>query len=272
MSVDPEAVADLLRQVASEEILPRFQSLARHEVSEKEGGEIVTVADVAVERFLERRFRDLLPGSRVVGEEGAAEDPAVLDLLAGADPVWLIDPVDGTNNFAHGRPCFAVMVALVEAREIVAAWIYDLPAGRMVIAESGGGAWLDGRRMRVSRVADPAAADVRNLRGTLHAGRMASPEVARQVAARRDRLNTLRSLHCAGAEYLRLAAGETDFTLYTRMMPWDHAPGLLIHREAGGHGRTFDDRPYDPARRDTPGLLMAPDPESWRALRAVLFD
>ena len=245
MSIDPEAVADLLRQVAGEEILPRFRSLASHEVSEKDGGELVTVADVAAERFLDHRFREMLPGSTVVGEEGAAENPAVLELLAGPDPVWLIDPVDGTNNFAHGRPCFAVMVALVRAGDLLAAWIHDLPAGRMALAEAGGGAWLDGQRLRVSRGRDPD-----EMRGTLHAGRFASPEMARRVEARRGRLNTLRSLHCAGAEYLRLAAGETDFTLYTRMMPWDHAPGVLIHREAGGHGRTLDDRAYDPARRD----------------------
>ena len=274
MLVDPDAVTRLLREVAVQEILPRFQSLARHEVREKKGGELVTVADVAAERFLERRLRALLPGSEVVGEEAVAETPAVLDLLAGGGPVWLVDPIDGTGNFARGRPCFAVMVALVRASELLAAWIHDPVSDRTAVADSGGGAWMSGRRLRAAPGVPPGVppgADIDAMRGTLHAGSFATPEMARHIQKRRHRVQTVPTLRCAGAEYLRLAAGETHFSLFTKMMPWDHAPGVLIHREAGGHGRTLDDSPYDPARRDARGLLLAPDPEAWQALHTTLF-
>ena len=82
----------------------------------------------------------------------------------------------------------------------------------------------------------------------------------------------MKSLRCAGAEYLRLAAGETHFSLFTRLMPWDHVPGVLLHREAGGTALCFDGTPYAASRYRELGLLMAPDPDSWEALRHVLLD
>ena len=267
MSIDPESVARIFEEVAAEEVLPRFRNLADHEVSHKDRGEPVTVADVASEKALSRRLCELLPGARVVGEEGTAKDPRLLELLAGDDPVWVIDPIDGTGNFASGRACFAVMGALVERRRIVAAWIHDPIVGRTAIAEAGGGAWMSGRRLSVA-----APSGLAEMRGTLHAGQFASPDMKQHIQERRGRLNTLPSLRCAGAEYLRLASGESHFSLFTKMMPWDHAPGVLIHAEAGGHGRTLDGAEYDPARRDAKGLLLTQDAASWQALNAALFD
>src|SRR3546814_6401895 len=78
----------------------------------------------------------------------------------------------------------------------------------------------------------------------------------------------MKSLRCAGAEYLRLAAGETHFSLFTRLMPWDHVPGTLLHSEAGGIALCFDGTPYKATRWRETGLLMAPDRQSWDALHA----
>src|SRR3546814_12209795 len=81
----------------------------------------------------------------------------------------------------------------------------------------------------------------------------------------------MKSLRCAGAEYLRLAAGETHFSLFTRLMPWDHVPGTLLHSEAGGIALCFDGTPYKATRWRETGLLMAPDRPSWDALHATLL-
>lgn len=266
MPIDPETVTRFVEETAAEEILPRFRRLADHEVREKEGGELVTAADVASEARLTRLLRDLLPGSQVVGEEAVAERPEVLDLLRGSDPVWLIDPVDGTANFAAGRRTFAVMVALVDKGTINAAWIHEPSLEQTAVAERGSGAWIGDRRLR-------AAVDVplSDLRGTLHAGTFGGPELRRRVQQVRESIGAIPSLRCAGAEYVRLAAGELHYTLFTKMMPWDHAPGVLLFSEAGGRARTFDRQLYDPSRRDTPGLLLAPDEASWELLHDVLF-
>ena len=240
MPVDLDTVATILEEVAAEEVLPRFRKLRDHEVRAKEGGELVTVADLAAEAQIERRLRDLLPGSRVVGEEAVAEDPGLLDLLESEDDwIWVVDPIDGTGNFAGGTPVFAVMAGLVRRGETVAAWIHDPVGGRTATAERGAGAWLNGRRLKLA--APPPFAD---LRGTLHAGTFAPPAMVRQVQARRARVGAIKSLRCAGWEYLRLAGGEMQFSLFTKLMPWDHVPGALIYQEAGGLARTLDGAPY----------------------------
>ncbi len=284
MSIDPATVKRFIEETAAEEIMPRFRRLADHEIRAKEGGELVTAADIASEARLTRLLQDYLPGSLVVGEEAAAERPELLELLQGADPVWLIDPVDGTGNFAAGRPTFAVMVALVEKGTILASWIHEPSLERTAVAEAGSGAWIGDERLRAA-----APVPLSDMRGTLHAGSFGGPELRRRVEAARKRLGAIPSLRCAGAEYVRLAAGslhyglfpekaaesndsgEFHYTLFTKMMPWDHAPGVLLFTEAGGLARTFDRRVYDPARRDTPGLLMAPDKSSWEELYEVLL-
>lgn len=283
MSFDLETVKRFVEETAAEVIMPLFRRLADHEVREKEGGEVVTAADIASEERLTRLLQDHLPGSRVVGEEAAAERPEVLEQVRGEDPVWLIDPVDGTGNFAAGRRTFAVMVALVRKGDILASWIHEPNLERTAMAEAGGGAWIGDQRLSAA-----AAVPLSDMRGTLHGG-MGHPDLRRRIQQVRDSIGAIPSLSCAGAEYVRLAAGkmhyslfpdrvierrapgEVHYTLFTKMMPWDHAPGVLLFTEAGGRARTFDRQVYDPARRDTPGLLMAPDEASWEALHEVLL-
>jgi fructose-1,6-bisphosphatase/inositol monophosphatase family enzyme len=246
--------------------LPRFQALADHEIEEKVAGELVTVVDVAVENLLTARLQDLLPGSLVVGEEAVHAEPALMEQVTADAPVWIIDPIDGTRNFAHGRETFAIMVALAQGGESEAAWILEPVSGRFGVAERGSGAWMGGRRLRVAAPDTPA-----RMTGSLHASSYAPKELARRVDRRRDRVKAVKSLRCAGAEYLRLAAGETHFSLFTRLMPWDHVPGTLLHTEAGGTALCFNGTPYKAGRYRELGLLMAPDQVSWDALHETLL-
>src|SRR5713226_9430960 len=102
MLVDSETVERLIAEIAAEEVMPRFEKLEAGDVSEKSPGDLVTIADVATEHRLTPALIDLLPGSLVVGEEAAAAEPAVLGRLDGDDPVWRVDPIDGTVNYAAG--------------------------------------------------------------------------------------------------------------------------------------------------------------------------
>jgi len=265
MQPDIDRITRLLEEAAAEEIVPRFRSLADGEIRRKQGGEVVTVADEATEARLSVALGDLMPGSTVVGEEAVAGDPSVLERLSEDRPVWVIDPVDGTANFANGIGVFAVMLAFLREGEIRAAWIHDPLGDRTAVAEAGEGAWMAGRRLAVA-----GPKPLAEMRGTLHASQYATPEMARQVQARRERLQAIKSLRCAGAEYLRLASGEMHFSLFTKMAPWDHAPGNLIHREAGGVALMLDGRAYD-AVQPVEGLLMAPDRASWTVLHDTLF-
>lgn len=268
MKPDIQKIAALIEDVAEIEILPRFEKLAAHEIREKAPGDLVTIADEAAEAWLTPRLVAELPGSLVVGEEAAAADPEVLRHLVEAESVWVIDPIDGTGNFAGGRPGFAVMVAYIHRGHAIAAWIYDAVGRRMAMAERGSGAFLGGERLRVTT----APATVAEMRGTLHAGQFGDPDLRQRIQSRRHLVAAMKSLRCAGLEYIRLADGSMDFTLFTKLMPWDHAPGVLIHAEAGGYAAYLvEGAGYEPARIDATGLLMAPDPGSWERLRDLLI-
>ncbi len=264
---DADRVTRLIEDTAAAEITPRFNRLAAGDIREKAPGELVTIADEAVEARLSPLLMALVPGSIVLGEEAASADRALFDHLLGDRPVWIVDPVDGTSNFAEGRPAFALIVALVAGGRIQAGWIHEPMAGRTATAVAGEGAWLGSRRLRVAA----APADPADMAGVLLAGHYGVPRLRRQVEQRRGRVRALRSLRSAGLEYLRLATGEMHFSLFTKLMPWDHAAGVLVHSEAGGYGRYLEGGAYAPAALTQTGLLLAPDPDSWQRLHATLL-
>jgi len=252
-AVDVDRVSGIIREVAAAEILPRFRNLTAGQIREKQPGQLVTEADIEAERVLTLRLADVLPEAACVGEEAVVANPALLSLLERPGAVWVIDPVDGTANFAQGLSRFAVILALVVDGVTRIGWIFDPVSGRMTIAEHGEGAWEAGQRLSVlpGGPLDTLVGSVK--RSTRLAGRVA--KVGRKGSAAHD--------------YLDLVTGSLHFAHFRRLMPWDHAAGVLIHAEAGGYGRLIDGSPYRP-RFDNGGLLLAPDEPCWSALRALL--
>ena len=264
------SVAALLRDAARAEILPRFRRLSAGEVRAKSGPlDLVTDADEAAERVIAAGLAARFPGCLVVGEEGAAADPALLDALGGADLAFVVDPVDGTANFVAGLPLFGCMAAAIVRGEVVAAWIHDPMGDDTAMALRGEGAWIEdaaGTARRDLRVAAPAPPA--RMLGAVSWGYMA-PELKARVTPRLPRLAATVGYRCAAHEYRMAAGGHLHLLVYNRLMPWDHAPGWLLHREAGGHAARFDGAPYSPLVR-TGGLICAPDAESWAAARETL--
>lgn len=274
VAIDLGAVDDLIRAVAAEHILPRFRRLASHEVREKGPGNLVTVADVEAERALTVELQRRFPGSAVVGEEAVAADPLVLDRLAGAAPVWILDPVDGTMNFTKSIPRFAVMAALSEKGTVQAGWIHDPVTGETAMAALGRGTFWRDADKREQRLRRPEPPPLAVMRGAA-AGRIGERGRARDILERSGRVGELTRVNSAGHEYLDLVRGRHEFVSFSRSLPWDHAPGVLIYREAGGEVAYVDgagpaDTPYSPLRHQGP-LLAAPSSDSWSALRDVLM-
>jgi fructose-1,6-bisphosphatase/inositol monophosphatase family enzyme len=260
-----ERVRERIAAAAAEEIKPRFGRLAAHDIRQKGPNDLVTTADLAMEHRLTGDLLDLLPGSLVVGEEACAEDPAVQDRLTSGALVWLVDPIDGTNNFARSRPLIAVIVALVRQGETIAGWIHDPLTGTTVLAERGGGCWQDGRRLKVGAPAPVAA-----MAGTISPGFLPEELRARINAKRAAFAHPTNGWYCGGQEYMALCEGSLHFALYGKLHPWDHAAGVLMHEEAGGYSALFDGSAYAPTT-DAKGLIAAPDVASWRALRDHLL-
>lgn len=265
-------VALLLRGAARAEILPRFRRLAQGEVRAKSGPlDLVTDADEAAERYIEAGLKRLFPGCAVVGEEAAAADPSVLGRLASADLAFVVDPVDGTANFAAGLPMFGTMAAAVAGGEVIAAWIHDPLGDDTATALRGEGAWIadaEGRHRADLRVA--ASVPVRQMVGALSWGYLPEPLRSR-VTSRFPRLAAVVGYRCSAHEYRWVAGGHGHALLYNRLMPWDHLPGWLIHQEAGGYSARFDGSAYLPVHLDG-GLICAPDRASWDELRHALLD
>lgn len=273
-AIDLESVDELIRSVAAEHILPRFRRLASHEIQEKSPGNLVTVADVEAERALTRELHQRLPGSVVVGEEAVAADPLVLDRLGGAAPVWILDPVDGTMNFTRSVARFAVMVALSRRGTIEAGWIHDPVTGDTAMATLGGGALLRDRDKQSRPVRRPEPPPLASMRGAA-AGRVGERGRALDILGRSGRVVPPTRVNSAGHEYLDLIRGRHDYVSFSRALPWDHAPGVLIYREAGGEVAYIDgaapgDTPYSSLRHHGP-LLAAPTPALWSTLREILM-
>ena len=254
LRVDLDAVAQLLRDVAEEAINPRFRHLTDADAVEKSPGEVVTMVDREAEALLVRGLDRLLPRVPVIGEEDAADRPAVLDLLAAPGPVWLVDPLDGTPAFVAGSPEHAVMVALVDGGQTVVSAIYQPQHDRMFVAERGSGAFADGVRLRRT----PSTSDLALLRGGV-LRRFLDDRTRAAVDAAAHRFGDLTpGTTCAGVEYPLIAGGVRDFLLFWRTLPWDHAAGALLVAEAGGVARRLDGRDYTPARPGK-GLLVSGD-------------
>ena len=265
-------VAALLRAAALAEIMPRFRRLAPDAVRAKSGPlDLVTEADEAAERVITADLTRLFPGCVVVGEEATAADATLLDRLSEAEVAFVVDPVDGTANFAAGVPLFGCMAAMFLNGECVAGWIHDPLGDDTAIGLRGEGAWVedrDGRTHGALRVA--ASVPVSAMVGAVSWGWMPEPLRSR-VPGRLPRLAAVVNYRCAAHEYRLAAGGHAHLLVYNKLMPWDHAPGWLIHAEAGGYSAQFDGSPYVPARARTGGLICAPDRAGWEEARAALI-
>lgn len=264
-TIDVDGVRALVEHVAATVVAPRFRALTSGEVHDKGADDVVTVVDHEAEALLTEGLEALAPGVPVVGEEAVAADPGVLAALDVAPRVWVVDPLDGTRAFVEGSPDHAVMVALVEKGEAVAGWIC-LPAhGRTFVAERGAGTWLDGRR--VDRPpADPDALSGAVAVWAMDAATRARVESGSPVLG--EGAGTAQRLW-SGWEYSRLVTGERDYLGYWRASPWDHAPGAVIVREAGGVSRFFDGSEYTAVPTGGP-LLAAADDVTWRTVQRAL--
>jgi fructose-1,6-bisphosphatase/inositol monophosphatase family enzyme len=264
-------LASILRDAARAEIMPRFRRLTEGAVRQKTGPlDLVTEADEAAEHAISTALGRYFPGAAIVGEEATSANPSLLNTLAGAELAFVVDPVDGTANFAAGLPLFGVMMAALRYGEVFASAIHDPIGDDTALALRGEGAWIetpDGRRtdLRVS-----APAPVHEMAGNLSWRFL--PEPSRStVCANLPRLAGAWDYRCSAHEYRMAAAGHCHFLFFNRLMPWDHAPGWLLHREAGGYSARFDGTPYD-ATRTEGGLICAPDHESWQAIRDTLLN
>jgi fructose-1,6-bisphosphatase/inositol monophosphatase family enzyme len=266
-----DTLADLLSETAKAEIMPRFRRLERSSIRRKTSrDDLVTEGDIAAERVIAEALRRRYPGALIVGEEAVSANAALLDGLVDADLAFVVDPIDGTFNFASGLPLFCVMLAVTMKGETVAGIIHDPVGGDWVLAARGGGSFVRDTAgdLMPTRVADPVP--VSEMTGSVSWQFLAEPDRSR-VAANQTRCLAPMNYRCVAHEYRLLAQGHADFGCYTSLMPWDHLAGTLIHAEAGGHVAKLDGTPYRAGDAADGRLLAAPDFDCWLELKRVLW-
>ena len=259
------AVAALMRDAATRAILPRYRTLTADQIDAKAADDVVTIADKEAELILSEGLASILPEAAIVGEEAAHADPALLERLGDA-LCWIIDPLDGTNNFARKKPPFGMMVALAEAGETIAGWIYDPLSNRLIHAHRGGGAWLDEERLTARPSgAEPPIAAVSLV--FMDQGQRAA--MKQQIAPHYTLVDIPR---CAAEQYPRLVLGVNDLSIFERTLAWDHAAGVLLVNEAGGMAARPDGRAYRVDEAHLPGLIGASSPALWHGLAERLAE
>jgi len=203
-----------------------FGELEKLQVSLKGPANFVSSADRRAEETLYQELSKARPGYNFLGEEGGAR--------AGADMShrWIVDPLDGTTNFLHGIPQFAISIALEREGSVVAGLVYNPASEEMFIAEKGKGAFLNEQRIRVAgrkRLADSVIAC-----GLPHIGRGDLALAAKETGAMQAQVAGLRRFGAAALDLAWIAAGRLDGYWERDIKPWDMAAGSILVREAGG--------------------------------------
>ncbi|KFI33059.1 inositol monophosphatase [Haematobacter missouriensis] len=224
---------------AGRSLVKDFREVENLQVSSKGAGDFVSKADIAAEQIIKE---DLLAGRPTygwLGEETGA--------IAGADPTrrWIVDPLDGTTNFLHGLPHWAVSIALEHKGEIVSAVVFDAAKDELYWAEKGAGAWMNEQRLRVS--------DRRTMiecifaTGVPFGGRSTLPATLKDLGRLMPVCAGVRRWGAAALDLAYVAAGRYDGYWERGLNPWDMAAGLLLVREAGGFAEAVrkDDDPIE---------------------------
>ncbi len=213
-------------RAAGRSLLKDFREVENLQVSMKGAGDFVSKADISAEEIIREELCEARPTYGWVGEESAAVD--------GADPTrrWIVDPLDGTTNFLHGMPHWAVSIGLEHKGQVVGGVVYDPCKDEMFFAEKGQGAWLNESRLRVSgrnRLIECVFAT-----GLPFGGRADLPDTLQDLARILPTCAGVRRWGSAALDLAYVAAGRYDGFWERNLKTWDMAAGLVIVREAGG--------------------------------------
>ncbi|MDX1785575.1 inositol monophosphatase family protein [Roseovarius sp. ZX-A-9] len=203
-----------------------FREVENLQVSMKGAGDFVSRADINAEQIIKSELMNARPTYGWIAEEGG-EEP-------GKDPTrrWIVDPLDGTTNFLHGLPHWAVSIALEHKGQIVSGVIYDASKDELFYAEKGEGAWMNESRLRVSgrdKMIESIFAT-----GLPFGGRRDLPLTLQDLARLMPACAGVRRWGAAALDMAYVAAGRYDGFWERRLNPWDIAAGIVIVREAGG--------------------------------------
>lgn len=244
-----DSLAKIVKQAAREEICPRYNNVVR---KLKSDGSVITEADLAMQRYIASELKREWPQFDFLGEE--MSDSEHQQLFDGAkEGLWVLDPLDGTSNFAAGIPYFSVSLALVQNGEITAGLVYDPMRDECFSAQKGQGAFLNGEQLKVEDFSFPmkksiALIDYKRLSEDLRLKLVASPPFSSQ-----------RSFGSVALDWCWLACGRGHIYLHGQQKLWDYAAGYLILKESGGYACTLTGEPVFVGTMDSRSAVASSD-------------
>ncbi|SIN85558.1 myo-inositol-1(or 4)-monophosphatase [Sulfurivirga caldicuralii] len=258
---DWQLLQDELRRLAQAELLPRF----RHVTAEKKAdGSLLTEADGAMQRACQRFLHDNWPQLAFVGEESTpAAQQAALQSDTGC---WVLDPLDGTTNFAHGCPLFATSLALVQGGEVVLGLVYDPVRDELFTARKGQGATLNDTPIRVNTAVD----QLKETLALIDFKRLPKPLAAR--LATEAPYASQRNIGAVVLDWCWIAAGRAEIYAHGGQGLWDYAAGHLILHEAGGVSATLDGEAVFNGTLNKRSAVAAASPELLQQFLALAAD
>jgi myo-inositol-1(or 4)-monophosphatase len=229
MEIFLDSIKQIVNTAAQEELLPRFNKV-KH--AHKADGSIITEADIAVQQRIAQALSEQWPEIALLGEEMPTEEQQ--RLLASGQPLWILDPLDGTSNFAAGIPFFSVSLALLVEGRVSLGLVYDPLRDECFSAQQDQGAFLNGEALPVAEVNRTlteamALIDFKRL----------PPELATRLATEIPYASQ-RSFGSVALDWCWIAAGRCHVYLHGRQNIWDYAAGYLILHEAGGLATSLD--------------------------------
>jgi len=210
-----------------------------HQIRHKSAIDLVTEADLASEKLIIELLRQNLPGIKLLSEESFSSYDTIPD-----EPVWIIDPLDGTTNFAHNFPWFAVSIALYAENSSRIGIIYHPIQDELFCAVRGGGAWLNDKPIKVSEVSTLQKALAAT--GFPYDIRERSDSILAMLKAVLTRTQGVRRPGAAALDLAYLACSRLDVFWEIGLKPWDTAAGYLLVQEAGGRLSNFKGAPFSP--------------------------
>jgi len=246
-------------RAAARGLLRDFGEVENLQVSRKGAADFVSRADIKAEEVIKRELMTARPAYGWIAEEGGEQK--------GPDDTrrWIVDPLDGTTNFLHGLPHWAISIALEHKREVVAAVILDPVKDEIFVAEKGAGAWMNDRRLRVSGRRDMT--EMIFATGVPFAGTNGLPATLKDLGRLMPRCAGVRRWGAAALDLAYVAAGRYDGYWERGLKPWDIAAGILLVREAGGLVQELRDPAANPL--DT-GRVIAANAEVFERFSALL--
>ncbi len=238
-NIKQEDIEDICFNVSKNIILPKYKNLSENDINYKNGSDLVTAVDIDAEKELKKNLLSILPNSNFIGEEEYSINKNILNFYNEEAYCWTVDPIDGTTNFVNGKEKFAIMIGLTFKEKILRSWIYKPLEKTMCSAIENEGAYINNNKIITN-------------------GKNKIEETIGSISTKywesgfKDKLKVFKNIfkevsayRCIGLEYIDIGIGIRNFAILSKLSPWDHIPGILFVREAGGADTDFDKNKYD---------------------------